>query len=901
MQKNMHKGFLNVAIVGGGPGCKAIMDLMFAERLRELGMRLVGVADIDPSAVGYRAAREKGIFTTQDYRTLYDLENLDLIIELTGDELLGNEISRTKPQRIRLMDNVSARLFWDIFRIEEERIAERKRVERAAREDGRFLQTVFDAIQDGLSVVDGECNIIRVNPGLERMCANEKPLVGKKCYTAYGLGGEPCAWCPALETKSNGGGSREVVFQSGVEGPRWIDLSAFPLKNTAGDVIGVIEHMKDITRRKHFEAELQDSESQKRAILDASVDMIRYVDDEMRIAWANSRTAEALGIPKEKLIGHTCHGLFLGRETPCPGCPSEKALVTGRVEHAVMKKPGFKDRNQERFWDCYGVPVRNGSDGVSRIIQVARDVTDQKLAEKELQRRHNELEAVNAVLLRMTKEDNLTGMGRVLQDMMADIFPGFETWILLLTPERDGFYAPPPNHEDLRETCYDRGKKRLRSLCLEAELLQLLTAGVVPPLCSRDGRDKIPTVMQALVAGLSTWMAVPMEVERRCHGLFVVGSVEMDTDIEQDLVFLEALIRQTSGVIRHQVFKEIREEAFKKQLTGPGSFMGLIGRSEPMQKIYRMIQSVANTTNTVLITGESGTGKELVARAIHRSGRYQKGPFVVAHCSSFVPTLVHSEIFGHEKGAFTGAVSRKRGRLERAQGGILFLDEVADLPLDTQVLLLRFLQDRSFERVGGDRPLEVNVRVVAATNKDVEKEMKAGRLREDFFYRLNVLPIRMPPLRERLSDVPMLAGYFLKTYILVEGKRIRGFDTAAMRLMMDYEWPGNVRELQNTVARCVVLAQNEHIGIDVLPDRIRSRSTPAEYGLAKNERDLILRVMRECNWNKHKAAHLLDVNRGTLYSKLKRYNIHREVKTHEATESPRPNVGGPSRQCFEPR
>jgi two-component system response regulator HydG len=215
---------------------------------------------------------------------------------------------------------------------------------------------------------------------------------------------------------------------------------------------------------------------------------------------------------------------------------------------------------------------------------------------------------------------------------------------------------------------------------------------------------------------------------------------------------------------------------------------------------------------------------------------------------------------------------------------------VADLPLETQVLLLRFLQDRSFERVGGERSLEVNVRVIAATNKDVEKEMKAGRLREDFFYRLNVLPIRTPALRKRLPDVPLLAGHFLKIYILVEGKKIRGFDTAAMRLMMDYEWPGNVRELQNTVARCVVLARSECIGIDGLPDRMRSRSTPAEYGLAKNEMDLILRVMRECNWNKHKAARLLDVNRGTLYSKLKRYNIHREIKAHGASEAPRPAV-----------
>jgi DNA-binding NtrC family response regulator len=301
--------------------------------------------------------------------------------------------------------------------------------------------------------------------------------------------------------------------------------------------------------------------------------------------------------------------------------------------------------------------------------------------------------------------------------------------------------------------------------------------------------------------------------------------------------------------------------------------MGLVGRSQPMQKIYRMIQSIADSSSTVLITGESGTGKELVARAIRRAGKYKDTPFVIAHCSSFVPTLVHSEIFGHEKGAFTGAVSKKRGRLERAQGGILFLDEVADLPLETQVLLLRFLQDKSFERVGGERLLEANVRVIAATNKDIEKEMKAGNLRADFFYRLNVLPIETPTLRERVADIPLLASHFLKTHCLVEGKEIRGFDNDAMKLMMDYDWPGNVRELQNVVARCTALASGGHVGVDILPERIKGAAGTTEYSLAKNERNLILRVMRECQWNKHKAARQLDISRGTLYSKLKKYGI----------------------------
>lgn len=738
---------LNVAIVGGGAGCKAIMDMMFAKKLGRLQMKLIGVADINPEAVGYRYAQKKGIYTTKDYRDLYKLKNLHMIINLTGRDEVATEISQTKPDHIRLMDQVATRLFQDIFQIETERIAERKRVEQALLEDGRFLQSVFNAMQDGMTVLDCELNIIRVNPWTEKMYASQMPLLGKKCYKAYQKRESPCPRCPSLRTLATGDTYSEIVPYPSEENPtQWIDLSSFPLKNPAGRVVGLIEHMKDITQRKE--------------------------------------------------------------------------------------------------------------------------------AEKELKRKHNELEAINRVLLRVTKEYNLNGICRVLQEVMEDFYPGFDTWMFLLTPDRDGFYFPRPEREKIRETCLYRAERRLRSLKSENALLQLLTTDKMSRTCSGTKTGDCPAIIRELAEGFGTWMAIPVEVEGQCHGLFMLASPSLDIAVEDDPIFVEALIRQISGVIRYQVSKEAREEAFRKQLTGPDKFKGIVGRSRPMQEIYRLIQSVAGSKSTVLITGESGTGKELVARAIHKAGKYKDTPFIVAHCSSFVPTLVHSEIFGHEKGAFTGALSQKRGRLERAQGGILFLDEVADLPLETQVLLLRFLQDKSFERVGGEHLVEVNVRVIAATNKDIEKEMNAGRLREDFYYRLNVIPIKLPPLRERSADVPLLANHFLRTHSLIEGKEITGFDPEAMRLMMDYDWPGNVRELQNTVARCVVLSAGRRIGVEVLPDRIRSQAeTPKQFSLAKNERNLIESVMRGCNWNKHEAARLLDISRGTLYSKLKRYNI----------------------------
>jgi DNA-binding NtrC family response regulator len=573
------------------------------------------------------------------------------------------------------------------------------------------------------------------------------------------------------------------------------------------------------------------------------------------------------------LVGRKCYKAYHKRQSPCPWCPSQRALAAGQAYSKVVPY-ALEESSSTQWIDLTAFPLKNPSGAVVGVVECVKDITQQKQAEKELKRKHEELQAVNGVLLRVTKEYSLDGMCHVLQDMMKDFYPSFEALIFLLTPERDSLYFPRPDKKEIRETCYDRAERKIKSLGLEEPVLRLLTKEKMRATCSTRKHRETPAIVRQLAAEFRAWMAVPIELEGECYGLFVLGSSSEGMNVEDDLIFVETLIRQSAGVIRYQISKEVREDAFRQQLTGPDKFMGIVGRSQPMQEIYALIRSVADSASTVLITGESGTGKELAARAIHRAGKYKETPFVVAHCSSFVPTLVHSEIFGHEKGAFTGAVSRRRGRLERAQGGILFLDEVADLPLETQVLLLRFLQDKSFERVGGERSVRVNVRVIAATNKDIEKEMKAGRLREDFYYRLNVIPIEVPPLRVRITDVPLLANHFLRTYCLVEGKEITGFDTEAMKLMMDYDWPGNVRELQNTVARSVVLASGNRIGIEVLSDRIGDQvDSVKDYSLSKNERSLIVRVMRECNWNKHEAARLLDISRGTLYSKLKRYNI----------------------------
>jgi two-component system response regulator HydG len=284
-----------------------------------------------------------------------------------------------------------------------------------------------------------------------------------------------------------------------------------------------------------------------------------------------------------------------------------------------------------------------------------------------------------------------------------------------------------------------------------------------------------------------------------------------------------------------------------------------------------------------MIQGESGTGKELVARAIHQQGPRKEKPFVVINCSAYPATLLESELFGHEKGAFTGAIRQKSGRFEQAHGGTVFLDEIGEISPSGQIKLLRVLQTQRFERLGGEQTLSVDVRVLAATNKDLLQEVKNGRFREDLFYRLNVIPIHLPPLRKRRNDIPLLARHFLRHFAAEQGKEIKEFSPEAMRLILDYSWPGNVRELENSIEHASVLAKGGQIEVSDMPAVLHTAAAIAQTDrlptMAENERELLRQVLEECGWNKKQAAHRLGISRNTLYVKLKKYQITRPT-TH---------------------
>jgi DNA-binding NtrC family response regulator len=307
------------------------------------------------------------------------------------------------------------------------------------------------------------------------------------------------------------------------------------------------------------------------------------------------------------------------------------------------------------------------------------------------------------------------------------------------------------------------------------------------------------------------------------------------------------------------------------------SFGSILGKNNRMQAIYELISDVAITDSTVLIQGESGTGKELIARAIHFNSHRKNKPFVVANCSAYSQNLLESELFGHEKGSFTGAIRRKTGRFELAHGGTIFLDEIGEVSPPTQILLLRVLQDHRFERVGGEETLEVDVRVIAATNKKLMEEIRRGTFREDLYYRLNVIPIFVPPLRERRDDVPLLASHFLQKFCQEKGKDVTSISPDVMEILLAHSWPGNVRELENVIQHAIIIAKQEKILPKDLPQYLLQQPLPTKQliSLQDHEKNLIMKTLEETNWNKHQTAKRLKINRSTLYGKMKRYGLIR--------------------------
>ncbi len=315
----------------------------------------------------------------------------------------------------------------------------------------------------------------------------------------------------------------------------------------------------------------------------------------------------------------------------------------------------------------------------------------------------------------------------------------------------------------------------------------------------------------------------------------------------------------------------------RKELKKRYRFHDLVSKSPKMQQIFEFARTVAKSNSNILILGESGTGKELLARAIHNESPRANGPFVAVSCVAIPDTLLESELFGHEKGAFTDAITQKKGKFELAHGGTLFLDEIGDISPKMQLALLRVLEEKEFTRVGGTKPIRVDVRIIAATNRNLQKAVEEGRFREDLYYRLNVITIQLPPLRERKEDIPLLVQHFIEKFNIQMGKRVERISDEALRILMQYDWPGNVRELENVIERAMVIARGNAITPEdiQLPSLGPSQVPEQDKTLEAVEKAHIQRILNETNWNIQRSAQILGIDRTTLYNKIKKYGLKR--------------------------
>ena len=438
-------------------------------------------------------------------------------------------------------------------------------------------------------------------------------------------------------------------------------------------------------------------------------------------------------------------------------------------------------------------------------------------------------------------------------------------------PTRDGLRAALEDHYDVWVA---EDAKAAAGLLEEQNFAVLLTDFRLP---QEDGMKLIARAKSLpkppICILMTAYGSEELAVEAMKHGA--------DDYIAKGRLQIDELEMRIARALRQQHL-EVENVVLRQRLESKFGLDNIVGQSPPMQEVFDMVRQVAPARVTVLLLGESGTGKELVAKAIHQLSPRALGPLITVHCAALPSTLLESELFGHEKGAFTGAHEKRIGRFEQAQGGTLFLDEIGEIDASVQVKLLRFLGERSFERVGSNKTLTADVRVIAATNKDLEEQVKAGKFREDLFFRLAVVPIVLPPLRQRAGDIPLLARTFLKEFASENDKNVNDFTPEALEALMNYAWPGNVRELRTAIEHAVVLSRGEKISLRDLPPGPRAAAPgggPArllaqpDLTVADAEKQLILRALKECGGNRTEAAKKLGLSRRTLHRKLHLYQL----------------------------
>ncbi|HEX6188853.1 MAG TPA: sigma 54-interacting transcriptional regulator, partial [Pyrinomonadaceae bacterium] len=609
------------------------------------------------------------------------------------------------------------------------------------------------------------------------------------------------------------------------------------------------------------------------------------------------RLAAITGKLKDTVIAMSEGPVLIGRQTGA-NLRIRNAAVSRR--HALIEKDGDKyiiaDLDSRNGTFVNDMPVKRCELHHGDRVQIGESqffflIEDTEDPSQTSEIRFDETPLLGSPAVRMTYSDAVFVMARDLSALLKisttinairDLDKLEKALLDLLfevVPARRGAILLTGNHADTADEfssviTLDRVEGVGQTVNVSRTIVRrVLTDGAAILINEADNKADLKT--ESLIAARSrSVLCVPLIMHDRKFGVIYLDSDEPLAKFDENHLQMVTAVAAIAAVAIHNArnFEDLENEN-ARLMVDAGIEHNMVGESPLLQRVYQLISKVAPTDSTVLIFGESGTGKELAARAIHRNSKRGDKPFIAANCAAFAETLLESELFGHEKGAFTGALLQKKGRLELADGGTIFLDEIGDLSPSLQTKLLRVLQEREFERVGGNRTIKVDIRLLAATNRDLEDAIKKGTFRQDLYFRLNVVKLTMPPLRERRDDIPLLANYFARKYAEKCNRRVMGISSEARKRLMTYDWPGNVRELENAIERAVVLGTTEQILADDLPEAVVeaeatvSAETPSSYHelVVQTKKRMITDAMKQANGNYTAAARLLNLHPNYLH------------------------------------
>jgi len=626
---------------------------------------------------------------------------------------------------------------------------------------------------------------------------------------------------------------------------RWFIFRANPLQDESGKILRWFGINIDIEDRKRREEVLQADELSWRQIIDNVPGFVYALSATGEPEFINRQTLEYFGKSKEELKDWSRLGIVHPDDLPRAIDTLTKAIEAGEgyeIEHRCKRADGVY-----RWFQVRGCPARNTEGNITAWYFLITDIDDLKRAEQKLQKNEEDL--------------------RTILDAIRQA-------VVVLAADGTTLYANRAALESTGRTMEEIKKNTFLHLANHPDDRARLGSEREAGLSRGDPFELEVRLRQK--NGEYRWHAIRYNPVRDEHGevtrWYVAG-----TDID-DQKKTEERLRNENLVLREEIDRT-------------SMFEEIIGASGQMSQVLKQVEKVAPSDSTVLITGETGTGKELIARALHRRSKRSTRAFIRVNCAAIPQSLIASELFGHERGAFTGALQRRVGRFEAADGGTLFLDEIGELPMDTQIALLRVLQEREFERVGSNRPIAINIRVIAATNRDLTAAVAAGTFRQDLFYRLNVFPIAIPPLRERAEDIPLLVEYFVGRFAKSSGKSIRHIGKDTLAMFRKYGWPGNIRELQNVVERAVILTETDTFLVDEswLKAAPIESSRPKEglSALADRELEMIEAALAESHGRiagPTGAAAKLGIPRQTLETKMRRLGIDRYGRKRQAVK-----------------